>query len=268
MIKEEIKKIIYRKQFLIIATIFFAASITDFLITCKNYYGVEISWVRSAYKCGILTNEIGLFTGQFFTTLFPLMVCVGTADVFCMERELGIGNFICTRATLRKNILSKSAAVIIVSFFMTFIPLMINFLLTFTAFPMQGHYCTNASYLTLTSPEEGRILGYLEMFYPYCNYLVYLLIRCIVGTVLALFAFSLSVLKCFSKYVILFSGWVYYLCYSCVLGLPCWGDTVVNTEIFEINGYGSGWMILVFLLFTAAVSSVLLNLGMKREICE
>ena len=83
MLREEIKKITHRKQFLIVFIIFFAAAIVDFLITCKNYYGIELSWVRSAYKCGILTNEIGMFTNQFFGTLFPLLVCVAVSDVFC-----------------------------------------------------------------------------------------------------------------------------------------------------------------------------------------
>ena len=265
MLKEEIKKIIYRKQFIIIFAIFLGAVIVDFLITCKNYYGAELSWVRSAYKCGILTNEIGMFTRQFFSTLFPLMVCTAVADVFCVENAKGITNFIYSRTTSKKNILSKVTAVILVSFFMVFIPLIINFLLTFTAFPLQGYYCTNTSYLTLTSPEKGRILGYLEMFYPYCNCMFYIVIRCILGFTIALFSFSISLLKYFNKYVILFSGMVYYLCYSSIIGLPPFSDTVINTDLFTINGYGSGWMILVFLLFSWLLSGVMIWGGIKRE---
>jgi hypothetical protein len=265
MLKQEVKKIVYRKQFAIVFIIFFVAAIMDFLITCKNYYGMEVSWVRSAYKCGILTNEIGLFTCQFFSTLFPIMVCAGVSDIFCTENAMGITNFIYSRTTPKKNIMSKTTAVILVSFFMTFVPLIINFLLTFTAFPLQGFYCSNASYLTLSSPEEGRILGYLEMFYPYCNCIVYILVRCIVGSTLALFSFSLSLLKCFNKYVILFSGMVYYLCYSCIVGLPAFSNTVINTDIFAINGYGSGWMIFAFILFSWLLSFAMIMVGIKKE---
>lgn len=265
MLKEEVKKIIYRKQFIIIFIVLLGAVMADFLITCKNYYGIELSRVRSAYKCGILTNEIGLFTKQFFGTLFPLIVCTAVADIFCVENAKGITNFIYSRTTTKKNILSKVAAVIVVSFFMIFIPLVINFFLTFTAFPMQGYYCTNASYLTLTSPEEGRILGYLEMFYPYWNCMVYIFIRSILGCTLAVFSFSLSLLKYFNRYVILFSGMVYYLCYSSIVGLPPFSDTIINTNLFFINGYGSGWMILVFLLFTWMLSGVMVWCGIKRE---
>ena len=107
MLKEEINKIIYRKQFAVVFVIFFAAAIMDFLLTCKNYYGIEVSWVRSAYKCGILTNDIGMFTCQFFSTLFPLMVCTGVSDIFCIENEMGITNFIYSRTTPQKNIISK-----------------------------------------------------------------------------------------------------------------------------------------------------------------
>ncbi len=265
MVKREVHKIIYRKQFAIVFMIFFVAAILDFLITCKNYYGVEISWIRSAYKCGILTNDIGLFTCQFFSTLFPLMVCVGVSDIFCTEDKMGITNFIYARTTPHKNITSKAIAVILVSFLMTFIPLIINFILTLTAFPLQGHYCSNASYLTLTSPDEGRIFGYLEMFYPYCNCIVYILIRCTVGTTLALFSFSLSLLKCFHKYAILFSGMIYYLCYSCIVGLPLFSNTPINTDIFAINSYGSGWMIFIFIVFTWMISFVMIMAGRKKE---
>ncbi len=265
MLKEEIKKIINRKQFAIIFATLFIAAIMDFLITCKNYYGVEVSWVRSAYKCGILTNEIGMFTCQFFGTLLPLMVCAGVSDIFCTEDAMGITNFIHSRTTPRKNIMSKMIAVILVSFSMTFIPLIINFLLTFTAFPLQGYYCTNASYLTLTSPDEGRILGDMEMFYPYWNCIIYIVIRCVLGTTLALFSFALSLLKCFNKYIILFSGMVYYLCCSSIVGLPPFEDTVMNTDIFCVNGYGSGWMIFAFVLFTCLLSFVMIIAGIKKE---
>lgn len=265
MLREEIKKITHRKQFLIVFIIFFAAAIVDFLITCKNYYGIELSWVRSAYKCGILTNEIGMFTNQFFGTLFPLLVCVAVSDVFCNENEMGITNFIYSRISPKKNIMSKAYAVIIVSFLISFIPLIINFLLTFTAFPLQGYYCTNATYLTLTSPEEGRVLGYLEMFYPYINCLIFILIRCFIGVALALFAFALSLLKSLNKYVILFSGMVYFLLYSCIVGLPVFNNTVVNTDIFTINGYGSGLMIFVFIILSCLISFCMIIAGMKKE---
>lgn len=265
MLREEIKKITHRNQFFVVSIIFFVASIVDFLITCKNYYGIELSWVRSAYKCGILTNEIGMFTKQFFCTLFPLLICVAVSDVFCTENEMGITNFIYSRISVKKNIMSKIYALIIVSFLISFIPLITNFLLTFTAFPLQGYYCTNATYLTLTSPEEGRILGYLEMFYPYMNCLIFILIRCVIGVTLALFAFALSLLKSLNKYLILFSGMVYYLLYSCIVGLPVFTDTVVNTDIFVINGYGSGWMIFVFILLSWLISFEMIIIGMKKE---
>lgn len=266
MLKEEIKKIISRKQFVIVFLIFFFTAIGDFLLTCKVYYGIELSWVRSAYKCGILTNEAGMFTGQFYSTLLPILVCIGVSDVYYTERTSGITNFIYSRTTHGKNILTKIAAVSITSFLMVFIPLVINFLLVFTAFPLQGYYCTNSAYLTLTSPEEGRIFGYLEMFYPYLNSFVYILIRCLIGTSFALFSFSISLINNFNRYIVLFSGMIFYLCYTSATGLPFFVETDINTNIFSVNGYGSGWMFLVFIGIQAILSMVMTIYGMKREI--
>ena len=267
MIKTEIYKIVNRKQFLVIFLILFGAAILDFLVTCKSYFGCDLSFVRSAYRCYILNNEIGLFTKQFYSTLFPIMICTGVSDVFFMENKLGITNFIYTRTAAKNNLLSKMIAVLVVSFFLTWIPLMVNYLLVLSVFPLQGYYCSNASFLTLTVPEKGRMLGEYEMFYPYWNCMIYILIRCFIGSAIALFAFSLSLLQRFNKYIILLSGMILYIIYDSVIKLPPFENTAVNTDIFAINGYGNGWMIVVFIAVTTIISLGMVAYGTKKEIC-
>ncbi len=265
MLKEEIMKIIRRKQFVLVFTIFLCAVFLDFLITCKCYYGIELSWVRSAYKCNILDNSVGAFTAQFFTTLFPIMVCIGTADVYYEENTLGMNNFILTRVKKRKNIKFKVISLLVVTFAMIFIPLIINYGLTLTAFPLQGHYCSNATYLTLTYPEKDRLLGYLEMFYPYLNIFVFIIIRCMVGCALSFFSFSFSVVCPMNRYVVLFSGMIYYVLFNCITGLPRICDSVINISLFQINSYGSIWAIIGFIVFTFFVGGVMIHIGLKKE---
>lgn len=265
MLKEEIMKIIRRKQFVFVFTTFMLAVFLDFLITCRCYYGIELSWVRSAYKCNILDNSVGAFTAQFFTTLFPIMVCIGTADVYYEENISGMNNFILTRVKKQKNIMLKIISLLLVTFIMIFIPLIINLGLTLVAFPLQGHYCSNATYLTLTYPEKDRLLGYLEMFYPYLNIFVFIIIRCLIGCALSFLSFSFSVFCQMNRYVVLFSGMIYYVLFNCITGLPIVCDSAINISIFQINGYGSIWAIIGFIMFTFLIGGVMIHIGLKKE---
>jgi len=268
MLKEEIIKIIRRKQFVFVFTIFLLAALLDFLVTCKSYYGVELYWVRSAYVCGILDNNVGVFTAQFFTTLFPIMVCIGVSDVYYEERTLGMKGFIVTRMTKQRNIKLKVISLLLVTFFMVFIPLMVNFGLTFTAFPMQGHYCSNATYLTLTYPQRERLLGELEMFHPYLNIFIFILIRCMLGCAFAFISFSVSVASQFNRYIILFFGMIYYVVYGCIIALPVLCDSFINTDAFQVNGYGSEWMIAFFIVLAFLIGGILIHVGTKKETIE
>ena len=264
MLKEEILKIVRRKQFFVVFTIFFVMAILDFLVTCKNYYGIELSWIRSAYACGILNNEVPCFSKQFFTTLFPIMVCIGVSDVYYEEEILGMNSFIHTRVRKKENVRIKIISLLIVTFFMVFIPLMINFILTLTAFPIQGYYCSNTVYVTLVNPEKERILSYLEMFYPYLNIFVHILIRCILGCSLALVAFSISLLNRFNRYIVVFSGMLFYFLYVCFTEMPFATNTVINTNIMAINGYGSIWMIVVFVILCIVISNIFIFIVKKN----
>ena len=61
MIVGEIKKIVKRTSFKIVVIILFLDVIIDFLLTCKSYYGSELTWVRSAHLCTILNNDVSNF---------------------------------------------------------------------------------------------------------------------------------------------------------------------------------------------------------------
>lgn len=128
---------------------------------------------------------------------------------------------------------------------------------------MQGAYASNAVYLTLTDSDPNRILSYLENFYPYLNQIVYIVIRALLGVGFALFAFSVSVLTRFTRYVVIFMGMIFYVGYVLVTGFS--ESMVLNTDLFGINTYGSLWMILGVILFLLVISMVNICVGMRRE---
>jgi len=263
ILKEEILKIVRRKQFWIMFMILFMVSIIDFLVTCKCFYGVELTWVRSAYQCTILKNTVSSFTVQFFTTLFPLVVSIAVSDIYYEEQATGINNFIYTRMEKNKNIYLKMISLSVVVFVMILIPLMTNLLLTLTAFPTQGHYSANITYLTLIVHSSDRILAGLEASHPYLNITMYILIRCLLGVFMALLSFSVSLLNQFNRYIILFSSMIFFLIYTLITGIS--GSVIISTDVMGINTYGSIFMIFAFMALLCIFIGIFTFVGRKRE---
>lgn len=262
MLKSEITKIVRRKQFLIIVNVLMISVMLDFVVTCIQYYGIELSWIRSAYDSTILHNSVPLFTKQLYTTLFPLIASIIASDVYCMEQQLGISSFIETRTSKSRNRKMKIISVGLVSFLIIFIPLMLNFLLTLTAFPIQAHYSSNVTYLTLSEPQEGRILGYLDQFYPYLNIFCFILIRSLIGMSMAIFALALSFLNRLNRYLILFSPMIFYTLYVSATQLS--QSEFIRTSIFGINTYGSIWAIWLYIFINLLLSFIFTIIG-NRE---
>jgi hypothetical protein len=224
---------------------------------------VELTWVRSAYQCTILKNTVSSFTVQFFTTLFPLVVSIAVSDIYYEEQSMGINNFIYTRMKKSHNIFLKMISLSLVVFILILIPLMTNLLLALTAFPVQGHYSANITYLTLTGIESDRILARLEAFHPYINIIVYILIRCLLGTSMALLSFAVSLLNRFNRYIVLFSSMLFFILYTLITGIS--ESKIISTNIMGINTYGSIYMIFAFVVLLCILIGILSFVGIKKE---
>lgn len=259
----EIKKIVKRKQFLIIAVLLFVADILDFLVTCKCYYGTTLSYVRSAYRCTILKNDIGIATTQFYSTLMPILACLACSDIYYEEAALGMTSYTYTRKNKKKDIHHKMAAVAITVFFLYFLFLLFNLFLAVNAFPIQGHYSSNTTYLTLVEPDAKKILSWLEAFHPYWNIICFMIIRSMIAMVIAMFSFSVSLFHRVNRYVVLLSGFIYFILYNNVTKIP--NNEFINTNILGVNSYGSIWAIVVFCVGTFLLSLGLMAIGERKD---
>ena len=263
MLKLEIRKIVSRNNFFIVLLIMFVAVVADFIITCKCYYGAELSYVRSAYRCTIIQNDIGLISSQCFNTLLPILACMVASDFYYEEYSLGITNCIFTRCKKNTNIICKISAIMLVVFLLVFSMLILNLGLCLTAFPIQGHYSSNTTYLTITTPDKTRILSWFEAFHPYWNIIIFMFIRGCIASLLAGFAFALSLFHKCNRYIILLSGFIYFILYTNVsVLLP--GD-LLSVEIMGTNTYGSVWAIWLFCLLSFLFIVILIKFGKKRE---
>lgn len=263
MLRYEIKKIVDRKQFWLVLFILFIAVIADFIVTCKCYYGTELGYVRSAYRCTIIHNDIGLISSQCFSTLLPILACMIASDIYYEEYTSGITNFLYTRDKKKKNIRCKMVAIMLVVFTMFFGMLLLSLGLCVVAFPIQGYYSTNTTYLTLTTPDPTRVLSWFETYHPYWNIIIFMLIRSCIAALLASFSFGLSLFHKWNRYVILLAGLIYEIVYSNVTGI--FDNEFINTDIMGINTYGSIWAIFAFCMITLLISILLSAVGERKE---
>ncbi|MGN0396047.1 MAG: hypothetical protein ACI4EF_11855 [Coprococcus sp.] len=263
MILAEIKKIINRKQFFFVCAVLLFSIVIDFVLTCRTLNGAELTHIRGAYKYTILNNMCSFVTSQIFLNLLPVVACLIGSDIYFEEYSLGITNFVYSRESKKKDIISKAIALVFVVFFVVFSVLMINLFLSLLTFPLQGHASANTTYLTLCEPEANRILSWLEAYHPYINIIVFMFFRSIMAALFALFAFAFSLMNKGNRYIILLTGFIYDIIYENIMGIP--NSNFFNTNIMGVNTYGSVWAIVLFLVITFVVSLCMLITGVRKD---
>ncbi|MDR0886131.1 MAG: hypothetical protein LBN22_07230 [Clostridiales Family XIII bacterium] len=273
MIIEEVKKILRRKQCYLILGLFLIGVFVDFIITCLHYKSAPLSTIPSAYDLIIINNDFGTPASMIFSTfIFFLAISIISSDILFDEVRIGLSSSIITRESTKKYIVSKMMAIAITVFFITIIPLFINQLLSVIAFPVQGKVSGVITYNELMPADPDRILSYLENFHPYINIVIFILLRGIAATVTALFAFSLTFIEHVSKFFILLAPMLYYICYSIIKSFiqDLISDTraqeIVDTDILNVNGYGSIYAMIFFLLIQIIIGVMVIRNGLKNEV--
>ena len=259
----EIKKILMRRQYWFTMILLTGSVILDYLTVCKEYYGAPLSQVRSAYHCTVLKNDVPNIASVPYNVLFPILACIMCSDIYYEEHKLGISNFLYTRSDKRADLLHKLFAVFIVSFLSFFAPLLLNLGLSVITFPIQGHYASYTTYLSLVNLEPDRMLSYLEAYHPYWNILCFILIRCLIASLIAVLSYSISLVFTTSRYFVLLSGFIYYILYSNLTNLI--PNDLLNTILISVNGYGSIWAIFLFSLFTIFLIVLCYQAGKRKE---
>ena len=263
MILEEIKKIVKRTQFKVVSLILFLDVIMDFFITCKHYYGSELTRIRSAHLCTILNNDVSNFTAMMFSILLPIVACIIASDIYYEEEDMGLTNMIYTRRKKREDIKAKLIAISVTVFMVVFLALMLNYVLACITFPKQGNHCENATYLTLSDWDPDQILAYLRMYHPYLNLFIFIIIRCLAANAFAVLSFAFSLCYKKNRYVILLFAMIYYMVYCNIIAVMPW--EAMRGSALGVNGYGNIWMIVFFFVVTYGISACMIWRGVRKE---
>lgn len=270
----ELKKIIRRKEFKLVFIVIWAAIFLDFLLTCREYYGANLSNVMSAFNGTIITNVVKTALEPIVGILLPLTVGIIYSDSYLEEDTWGVSNFINTRISKKNNIIAKSIAISIISFSIIFIPLLANEILAIIAFPIQGYNTFGApDYKLLCYIDYDKVLPELQLYYPYINILLFIFIRALYGVAFALLSFGVSFLYKVNKYITVLSAFIINTFMIVVLNsiskvLPqnSYIYTLISTDYLSINGYGKFMWILIMLFFYLSISIILIKIGIKSDL--
>lgn len=263
MFAREVKKIVERWQFWGTVIFMMLAVTANQLITCVQWWGKELIYIRGAYKYVVIDNLRTNITEMVFGDFLPIVACLMVADIYYEERSSGLSDLIFTRENKKKNIICKAGTVVIIAFTAVTLTLLASLGLSLVTFDARGHAGSNAIYLTLLPPEQDKEFAALYQHHPYINLIVYILIRGVLAALYALFAFALSTVCNANKYVILISSFVYNIVYSGVMVLT--DSVIISTDIMAMNPYGSAWSIVIFAGATLIISVSMLTVGCRKD---
>lgn len=272
LVEIEIKKCLKRKEFIFILLLMIIAITSDFVLTCIRFYGCKTSQLLSAYEATIITNIIQTPLYPIFATLLPFTVSVIGSDMYLEEQINGTENVINTRISKKYNIISKAIAISIISFFIVLIPLLINQVLALIAFPVQGHNGFGFSdYKKLIYIDKGIMLGQIQVYYPYLNNIIFIIIRSIFAVSFALMSYGVSFIPNVNRYLGILSSFIINTLLTFMLTIIAFIllnineplSEAIGTNIFGVNGYGNIYVLFGILLLYLSIGIFLINRAIK-----
>ena len=272
LVKIEIKKCLKRKEFTFILLLITIAIASDFVLTCIRFYGCKTSQLLSAYEATIITNIIQTPLYPVFAILLPFTASIVGSDLYLEEQINGSESVINTRISKKYNIISKAIAISIISFFIVLIPLLINQVLALIAFPIQGYNGLGFSdYKKLIYVDKGIMLSQIQVYYPYLNNIIFIIIRSIFAVSFTLVSYGVSFIPNVNRYLVILSSFIINTLLTFVLAIIAFILLNINeslseamgTNILGVNGYGNIYVLFGILLLYLFMGILLINRGIK-----
>ncbi|WP_339368707.1 hypothetical protein [Paenibacillus elgii] len=217
MIKFELKNCLLRREAIYIFAAMCLMNIIAYLITVYSYYGNPLSSIRSAFDLSILTGHPSRFLYQTFIILLPLLSALIYADSYFTDLKSGVYKQIITRTKQSDYIGAKILTVVIVTFFFTFIPLMLNQLLCLIAFPSVG-FDNNFAYpaydIGYQNYDTSYWLDLTRVQHPFLYNILFMCTASIFSVLFALWTFAISMLFPKGRLVVISSVFFLQLFYS------------------------------------------------------
>lgn len=215
LIKLEFKHLFSRKEFYYTFSIMIILSASAFLIFCGELYGRDISELYPANQIWMsFSHYTNMISGLLYFFLLPIVASVPFSDTFYCDKSCGVYKVIFTRYERKLYVFAKGIVVVISAFFIIFIPLLANQLLSFLISPFKSPInITNLpSYIPIRT--NGMLFPELYKSNPYIYNFVFMLIPSGVGSVLALVSYAVSFYVKKSRLLVVAIPAVVYILYN------------------------------------------------------
>lgn len=177
-------------------------------------YGLYTTELRSAYESSLVGSLDTRYIIFILSIVGPLIVSFAFGDIYFEDLESNCIPIIFTRERKEKYHRNNIIAVFILSFLITFIPLIINLVLSLITYPLEG--MDNMYHLPayVIKYNKENIFEYLRVFHPLAYNLICTNMISIVFALFSCITYVISMVIKFNKYVCCILSYSLYLGYN------------------------------------------------------
>ncbi|MDD5622212.1 MAG: hypothetical protein PHQ09_03480 [Actinomycetota bacterium] len=257
MLSIEFRNCINRREFKIVFLILFLISIAAYLIECFKYYGGNLSSIRSAYDACIVKSSYSLFIIQFEAFLAPILALPVYSDSYYTDCRCGVHKYIMTRTNMKTYIASKGIIIFTVTFFIFFIPLLINQLLAFIAFPLNGYDNIFGLPLYYLYYNKEYLFDFIRLQWPYLFNLIWMFFLSLFAGLFALLGYSMYFIFKKNRISVLIGLYMFFVLSELLLALLGFYRLSLLEYMFSTTrGYPLIMVLWVLVLLIPAISII------------
>ncbi|MDR3595875.1 hypothetical protein [Clostridium sp.] len=262
----EFKNCIKKKSCKVIFSFLFFISISGYLVTCYEFYGDHLTFIRSAHEVCIIQGVYSRFLKNIEVLLLPLICCIIYSDSYYIEYKSGVYKSILTRTDRKNYIVSKAIVIFTIVFISFFLTLFLNQVLCLIAFPTEGfdnNYALPAYDIGFQNFAQGKLFDLIRLQHPFLYNSLFIVIISIFASVFALLGYSISLV--YKKNRLLAVGIVYIAYIVSEVCLPLIGmEDFAISNYLSASSYTSSLILGLVLLIMFSISIFIIFIGINR----
>ena len=202
----QLKLVFKKKSFLISLLAATFLSVLSFVLSCIKFFGAELNEIPSAEKVFIWSSGQDVIS-VVLIYLFPVLCVLPFADSYITEKDSNMLPVLLPRFGTKRFLFEKLLAVAVSAFTVVAVPLLLNYVLSVTAFPTEVNtYSTlsaDQSWFFSTRRINMLLFPKLYIGHPYLTNLSSILLTGLFCALMSAFVCELSVFFSRSRVLIL-----------------------------------------------------------------
>lgn len=259
--KIQLSLLFRRTSFIATFTLMCVYAIAAFLIDCFEHYGEAVITVPAA-KYMLMCSEHFNYLYFLLVPFFSLVAAIPFADTFFEERKNKTIEYCIIRCDNNKYYFSKLSIVFFSGFVIMCIPLIINYLLNFIAFPLDSsvdftNFSVAESGIYNTGIETLVVLKGLFATNMYAYQFIHILLLSVACGFISVIVFQISFFYKKNRIRLIFSFFLIYQIYTIVLSYFNGSEFIFDNYIFSsqifngqtLRGVAITWTALILVAF-------------------